>query len=134
MPTILELAGLHVPSVVQGQSMLPILRGEKRSSRDVSVTSWPLYNPRESVRVIDDLERGIAEPLPSTIRNDAWTLVCATQGQAAELYHTATDPGQLRNVLEGNERTARALHTELIAFLEEMNTEEGLLATRRQLL
>jgi arylsulfatase A-like enzyme len=134
MPTILELAGLHVPSVVQGQSMLPMLRGEKHRNRDVSVTSWPLYNPRERTRVIDDLERGIVEPLPSTIRDDEWTLVCATQGQEVELYHTATDPGQIRNAIEENERIASALHAQLIAFLEEMDTEEGLLATRRQLL
>jgi hypothetical protein len=39
----------------------------------------------------------------------------------------------MRNVLQGNERIASALHTELIAFLELMGTDEGLVATRRRL-
>jgi arylsulfatase A-like enzyme len=133
MPTILELANLDIPGSVQGRSLLPTLLGADGNTRGVSVTSWPLYNPGQRIRVIDDLERGVSEPLPSSIRNGAWTLVCATEGQPAELYHTAGDPGQMRNVLQGNERIASALHTELIAFLELMGTDEGLVATRRRL-
>jgi arylsulfatase A-like enzyme len=133
MPTILELADLGIPPEVQGRSLSPLLQGNHVRIRDVSVTSWPLYNPGQRVRVVDDMERGVAEPLPTAIRDEEWTLMCGSQGQEVALYWTATDPGQLHSVLEGNEAKARELHAALIQFLEEVGTVDGLLAPRREL-
>jgi arylsulfatase A-like enzyme len=131
-PTILDLAGLEVPLHVHGRSLVPLLSGEGGPVRDLSVTSWPLYNPGQRIRVIDDMERGVVEPLPTTIRDEEWTLICAGQGQAVELYRTSEDPGQLRNVLEGNEAVARELHAAFIQLLEHVGTADELIAPRRQ--
>ena len=40
MPTILELAGVALPAGVQGESLLPLFRGEKEAIRDWAVTSY----------------------------------------------------------------------------------------------
>ena len=133
MPTILDLAGLEVPESVQASSLLPLLRGQTDQVHDIVVTSWPLYNPGQRIRVVDDMERGILEPLPSTIRNQEWTLVYATDGQPVELYNTDTDPSQLHNVLDGNEEIARELHVRFVAQLEDLGVGEPLLERRRQL-
>lgn len=133
MPTILELAGLDVPPDVHGHSLLPLLQGERQSIRDWAVTSWPLYNTGQRVRLIDDLERGVAEPLPSTFRDDQWTLIYATQDQPLELYRMDQDPVQSNNVAQENETVAQRLHARFISFLEEVGTATELLQGRRQL-
>jgi arylsulfatase A-like enzyme len=134
MPTILELAGVEKPETIQASSLVPILRGEQRSIHDVIVTSGPLYNPGQPSRVVDDIERLILEPLPSSITNGEWTLLYATEGEPVELYNTLSDPDQQENVLETNETTARTLHNWFVNFLKEMNTDQLLLASRKRLL
>jgi len=134
MPSILELAGLEIPEAVQGSSLVPLLHGKRDRIHDFVVTSWPLYNPGQPIRVVDDLERRVVEPLPSTITDGEWTLLYATEGEAVELYHTASDPLQEENVFEENETIARDLHARFVRFLEQMNTEEGRIAPRRRLL
>jgi len=34
MPTILDMAGINIPETVQGSSLLPLIRGEKRKVRE----------------------------------------------------------------------------------------------------
>ncbi len=133
MPTILELAGVEVPETVQGHSLVPLLRDEHTKVHDFVVTSWPLHEEGAILKVVDDVGRSTTEVLPSTITNGEWTLLCSVQGQPVELYHTATDPEQRRNVFEGNEGVARKLHSEFVGFLEELGTADELLAQRRRL-
>ena len=134
MPTVLELAGCEVPEGVQAFSLVPLLSGEQDRVHDVVITSWPLYNPGQRIRAVDDWERLVTEPLPSSITDGEWTLLYATQGEPVELYHTASDPKQQENVFEGNEIIARDLHARFVRFLEEMGTDEVFLAPRRRLL
>jgi arylsulfatase A-like enzyme len=133
MPTILELAGVEVSESVQACSLLPLLRRQTHQVHDVVVTSWPLYNPGQRIRVVDDMERGVVEPLPSTIRDQEWTLIYATESQPAELYNTDSDPGQMHNILEGNEEIGRSLHAKFVELLVHLGVGEPLLASRRQL-
>lgn len=134
MPTVLELAGLEIPEAVRASSVVPLLHGKRDRVHDFIVTSWPLYNLGQQIRVVDDIERRVAEPLPSTITDGEWTLLYAIEGEPVELYHTASDPKQQENVFEGNETIARDLHTKFVRFLEEMGTDEVFLASRRVLL
>lgn len=134
MPTILELADLEIPKAVQASSLTPLLRGKRDQVHDFIVTSWPLYNLGQRIRVVDDWERRLVEPLPSTITDGEWTLIYATEGEPVELYHTVSDPGQQENVFEGNEAVARDLHAKFVGFLEELGTDEIFLAPRRRLL
>lgn len=134
MPTILDLAGVEVPDYVQGSSLVPLLRGDEERIHDFVVTSWPLYNPGQKIRVVDDLHRRVMEPLPSTITDGEWTLLYAVEGEPVELYHTASDPRQQEDVFGQNEPIARDLHGKFVKFLEEMGTEEGHITPRRRLL
>ncbi len=134
MPTILELAGVEVPESVHASSLVPLIHGEMQGIHDFVITSWPLYIPGQTIRVVDDLQRGVVEPLPSTITNGEWTLHYAVAGEPVELYHTAFDPGQHVDVFLENESIARELHARFVKFLEEMGTEEGRIAPRRRLL
>ena len=133
MPTILELAGVEVPDFVQGSSLVPLLRGERKRIHDFVVTSWPLYNPGQTIRVVDDLERGVVDPLPSAITDGEWTLHYAVKGAPVELYHTASDPGQQENVLDEHESIASELHARFVTFLKELGTEDWRVAPRLRL-
>jgi hypothetical protein len=84
--------------------------------------------------VVDDLARGVVEPLPSTITDGEWSLIYAIEGAPVELYHTAVDSGQTENVFSGNETIARGLHAGFVGFLEEVGTDESRIAPRRHLL
>lgn len=133
MPTILQLARVEVPEFIQGSSLVPLITGDQSRVHDLAITSWPLYNPGQTIRVVDDLERLVIEPLPSTITDGDWTLLYAVHGEPVELYHLPSDPKQERNVFEGNEAVARDLHARFVAFLEEVGTDERHVDPRRRL-
>jgi arylsulfatase A-like enzyme len=55
LPTILDLAGIPIPSTVQGRSLAPLLNGQSYSSRDRifgEITYHDYYDPRRSVRTL----------------------------------------------------------------------------------
>jgi arylsulfatase A-like enzyme len=133
MPTILELADVEIPETVQAPSLLPLVRDNQDRTHDSVVTSWPLYDPGQPIRVVDDLERDVEEPLSSTITDGEWALIYATESEPVELYNLVSDPKQEKNVFDDNEAVARDLHAKFVRLLEEVNTEEGVIAPRRQL-
>lgn len=134
MPTILDLVGVEIPDTVQGSSLVPLLEGKDGRVHDIVVTSWPLYNRGEYTRVVDDLQRRLRELSPSTITADEWTLIYSVAGEPVELYHTASDPKQEKNVFANNKDVADQLHRRFVRFLEGVGTDERLMATRRTLL
>jgi arylsulfatase A-like enzyme len=135
MPTILELAGVEVPDFVQGKSLLPFLRGERPNWRDFFVTSWAItHAPRETItRAVDGTERLVLSPRPSTIHTAEWTLIYSVADDDAELYHTATDPKQERNLIRQYPQVAQSLHAKFVRLLEECGTREEFLRPRQQL-
>jgi arylsulfatase A-like enzyme len=132
MPTIMDLAGLEIPAQVQTPSLLPLLKNEIESIHDFIVTSWPLYQPGQELRVVDDIDRPTAQTLPSSITDGEWTLIYATAAEKVELYHDLTDPGQEMDVVAENEEVARDLHHRFVKFLEDIGTREELLSPRRE--
>ncbi len=83
--------------------------------------------------MVDDFERRVVEPLPSTITDGEWALLYATEGEPVELYNTVSDPKQEHNVFQGNESVAQELHAQFVNFLQEVGTDETLLSPRRRL-
>jgi arylsulfatase A-like enzyme len=69
-PTILELAGATAPEVLDGRSLVPILRGRAASSERRSELLLELYNPE----------------LNAALRTDRWSYV--------ELSRTVRFPDQ----------------------------------------
>ena len=131
-PTILQLAELEVPEVVQAPSLMPLILGEKECVHDLVITSWPLYNPGQSIRVVDDWNRRVVQPLPSTITCGEWTLLYAMEGEPIELYHRPSDPAQKNNVYSQNSGIAGEIHGKFVEFLEKFGTDEALLKPRRK--
>jgi arylsulfatase A-like enzyme len=131
MPTILELAGLEIPEIVQASSLLPLIRGESKQLHDLIITSWTLYTPGETIRVVDDWERIVTESMPSTITDGDWTLLYATKGEPVELYERVSDPWLEKNVFDDHEAVARDLHTRFLRFLEKVGTSEARLKLRQ---
>jgi iduronate 2-sulfatase len=134
MPTILELAGIDVPEYVQGSSLLPLLRSETTGLHDFVVTSWPLHAQGIRLRVVDDRERATATVLPTTTFDGRWTLISSTRGEPIELYDLTADPRQESNISASHPEVVRSLHDRLLAYLEDLGTEERYLAPRRELL
>jgi len=133
MPTILEVAGVEIPGVVQGKSFLSAAKGEVDSHREFVVSTMPLYNPGEGTRVVDNFDRRVEEFLPATITTDKWSLLYIREGAPVELYDLDSDPVQGENVAADNMDVVEELHRQYVSLLEELETEERLLAPRREL-
>ena len=102
-PTLLELAGVPVPGTMNTSSLLPILRGELQSVRDLAVSSWSL--------------RGWSPHRPSVIRTQEWSLVYWRAGVRPELYHRKSDPEETRDVYGDRPAEARELHRRYVDFI-----------------
>lgn len=134
MPTILELTGSAIPDRVQARSLKPIIQGNENKGRDFVVSTWPLYEAGQTIRVVDDWERTMRENQPSTITDGEWTLLYSVAGDPVELYHTKLDPQQQQNVVADNLEIAKRLHAHFYQLLQELGTSEIYLKSRRQLM
>jgi arylsulfatase A-like enzyme len=133
MPTIIELAQIEVPEYIQASSLMPLIREEKDSIHDCVITSWPLYNPGQTIRVVDDWTRRVVEPLPSSITDGEWCLLYAMEGEPIELYNRLSDRKQEKNIYQHNVDIAKKLHHSFVEFLKKHGTDEALLRPRLKL-
>ncbi|MCX7012445.1 MAG: sulfatase [Candidatus Sumerlaeota bacterium] len=119
MPTILDLARVPIPRRVQGESLLPVLRGEKKRLRDFAV-SGTNYVQDEEVRS------------PTCYRTKDWLYVYGGDEWRSELYDLKNDPDEKRNVLKQRLSVARDLHQRYLEFLESVDCPPKSLALRRE--
>jgi hypothetical protein len=110
-----------------------VAKGEVESHREFVVSTMPLYNPGEGTRVVDNFDRRVEEFLPATITTDKWSLLYTREGAPVELYDLDSDPVQAQNVAADNMDVVKELHRQYVSLLEELGTEERLLAPRREL-
>jgi len=96
MPTILDLAGVEAPAAVQGVSLMPLGRGERRDLLGFSETWYPRYH------------YGWSEL--TAVRDGRYKFIAAPR---RELYDTQVDPGELHDVAASNPRVADALERAL---------------------
>ena len=110
-PTILELAGLdpnegHISEQLEGQSLLPLIRGDREKLWDYAYLTECMCSARMG------------------IRSTEWKLLkTIDQGCYArpprELYHIADDPLETRDVYAEHTDLARALEWQLDRWVEE---------------
>lgn len=139
MATILDLAGVPTPKGLHGRSILPILRGEKESIREIAVSSGGPYFQHDIARPPPHIKHQFTlSPDPeyvshSTITDGKWALLYATEGVPAELYNLQKDYKQERNVISENRGIAKELHRKFYQYLEDIGTSSELLKIRERL-
>jgi arylsulfatase A-like enzyme len=134
-PTILELLGVPFPNglALHGRSFVPALHGDTAPGRDIVVTTMPLANPGQAVRVVDSVLRQVMQFQPASISAPEWSLLYAARGEPAELYHLPSDPKQATNVAERHPGVVQDLHRAYVTLLEETGTADEYLEPRREL-
>lgn len=89
-PTILELLGLKIPSYVQGKSMVPLFKNEKK-------VNW---RKQFIFQYFVDDEYPYAGPTQVALRTDRYKLVDNNlENDIDELYDLKNDPGEMNNLI-----------------------------------
>lgn len=135
-PTILELAQVQTPYTHFGQSLLPLMRGERPDHRD-AVFSVGGYNLREPQCFEDAMpgtiygdktlvqrERPETAARSTMIRTREWKMVIR-QGEKEELYDLVNDPKEQKNLIDdpGLESVRRELRDRLLYWY--LNTSDN---------
>jgi arylsulfatase A-like enzyme len=130
--TVLDLLGVAATESVQGQSIVPVLRGEQDEHRPFIVSSWPLYFAEgELTTAVDSRPRRIASYMPLTVTTRTRSLLLGGPDEAPELYDLELDPGEQENVWPAHADEGRELAERAVVFLEELGTPERHLVPRR---
>lgn len=143
MPTTLQLAGLDVPDTCQGHSLVPMMRGRKVRLRK-SVIATPCFKAGGSQCIsMITMGRWCLMYAPPEASEDAGTAEIDMIHRRTEilkelyrgpiLYDLRSDPQQKRNLYRKEPAVARRMHSEFVRQLEELGTDESLVAPRREL-
>jgi N-acetylglucosamine-6-sulfatase len=89
-PTLLELAGVSVPSMIEGRSLVPLLKGEKTEWRKSFLLEY--YSDRVFPRV---RQMGY-----KAVRNERWKYIHYYELEGMdELYDLKTDAYEMTNII-----------------------------------
>ncbi|MGD0479092.1 MAG: sulfatase-like hydrolase/transferase [Terracidiphilus sp.] len=86
-PTLLEAAGIPIPSGVQGRSLMPLLTGQSTTHRDSVYMEY-----------LDNSPVNQNPPLLTAVRTDKWKLTFYGKPISGELYDLQNDPGEVTNL------------------------------------
>lgn len=110
-PTVLELAGLQVPSHMHGRSLVPLLKGEEVAWRKDWLYEYFEYPGPHSVRK----HRGV--------RTERWKLIHYYEVNQLELYDLQNDP--LERINLAYDPKYRAVVQRLLRRIDELRKETG---------
>jgi arylsulfatase A-like enzyme len=99
MPTLLELAGAPLPYGIQGESLLPMIRGERRLPH-VAFGESTFFGEQRYVALAD------------------YRMIFTKEGELAELYNLAADPLELEDLAAVEPDLVQALRRRLDAWEE----------------
>lgn len=113
LPTFAELAGVTLPAgqPVDGESFAPLLKGQPALENRAIFWHYPLYLA------------GRATPA-SAIRKGDWKLIEFFEDGRLELYNTATDISEARNLADALPAKTSELHQELIDWRDATDAVE----------
>jgi len=106
--TFLDVAGVAIPETFQGQSLLPLLKGEAASTRpDI----FGMYHGNQFGLFSQRM-----------VRNREWKYVWNATAED-ELYHLNSDPGELRNLALSLEHAGvlRLMRERLVTWMEQVD-------------
>jgi arylsulfatase A-like enzyme len=98
VPTLLDLLGQPVPDRLQGESRLPVLKGDASLDDGEVVIQWNGISPEMEDRDLGagQINRMLALPWRSIV-HDRWKLnLCV--GDQCELFDLRKDPHEMRNL------------------------------------
>jgi arylsulfatase A-like enzyme len=99
MPTLLELAGAPLPYGIQGESLLPLIRGESRLPY-VAFGESTFFGEQRYVALAD------------------YRMIFTKDGETAELYNLAADPLELEDLAAAEPDLVQALRKRLDSWEE----------------
>jgi N-acetylglucosamine-6-sulfatase len=117
-PTLLTLAGVPVPGNMQGNSLVPLLRGKKNEWRRSFLIEY--YSDRVFPRI---LNMGY-----QAVRTERWKYIHYLELDGMdELYDLKVDPYEMKNVISQphTEQTLKAMRKELEELLRKTGATEG---------
>jgi len=111
-PTLLEMAGLKSArhQVVDGRSLVPLLRQRGAFRRNALYWHYPHYHP------------GGATPY-SAVRAGDWKLIEFFEDQHVELYHLRDDLGETNDLAAAHPAKARALRRQLHSWRQSVGAQ-----------
>jgi uncharacterized sulfatase len=109
LPTMLELAGLDIPPIMEGQSIVPLLRGEEDAGRSVAI-EFHRYE-------IEHDSWGGFQPVRCVV-SDRYKLVVNLL-HTDELYDLKEDPAEVNNLIDhpGYAEVRNTLHDRLLDWM-----------------
>jgi arylsulfatase A-like enzyme len=133
MPTVMDLMGQEIPSFVEGNSLLPMMKNTSTAGRKYVVSTHQFVNLGESVRSVDDISRVMSASSSTTVTTEEWSLLYEVEQGQSELYNLKSDPKQLKNVIKEYPDKARELHQLMVKLMRETNAPERALKPRLEL-
>ncbi|MFY0653824.1 MAG: sulfatase [Cyclobacteriaceae bacterium] len=120
-PTFMEMLGVKIPGkILDGEILLPLLKGEKLSSRPL-MFHFPIYLQAYS-RKLDDGRDSLFRTRPGSIIIDGdWKLHQYFEDGGLELYNLKVDLGERNNLAETNSYKAQELLQKLNDWRNEVN-------------
>jgi len=112
-PTLLEAAGLPVPSTMQGESLLPLVRLDAAKT-SVGSGFNRTYDDRPVYAETDYPRQAFGWSMLASWRSDRFLLVRAPN---PELYDVIADPGATRNLANARPRVVDGMASELERFV-----------------
>ena len=118
MPTVLDLLGLKIPDVVQGQSLAPFVKGPPFQRRGPVMTSRYAHPYEENAGFVPENHVDSV-----ALIEGRWKLIYRPNGEAAglnraELYEHRSDPGDTKNVAAQNPQQVAQMTTEIGQWME----------------
>lgn len=102
VPTLLDLAGKHIPESLPGQSLVPLMKGESIREDHVFIE----WNPasKSAPKAIEgvsqeDLERIALDSTRTVVAPGGWKL-CLSDKDKSQLFNLRDDPGETVNLFD----------------------------------
>ncbi|MBI9017318.1 MAG: sulfatase-like hydrolase/transferase [Phycisphaerae bacterium] len=95
-PTVCQLAGLHAPKKLDGQSLVPVITGKRQEARDAIFC------------IYKDVQR--------SVRTDRWKLIRYPQVDMTQLFDLQKDPFEMNNLV-GNRKYSKKVD-EMLSLLK----------------
>lgn len=133
MPTVLDLMDQEIPPIVDGQSLLPMIRDSKTPGREHIFSSSAFVNPGDTDLSVDHVQRWAEKASMATVTTEDWTLLYDVEPGGSELYNLKSDPGQVNNIIGKHPDVAHELHQLFVKYMHDTNLAQRLIEPRLEL-